>query len=209
MPVVGRIAETDDYFRLALDLQRQPMLLRDRLHEERQLTRRRVWALQRVGQVDACAVGGCAVLLQLTAQAQLAHRVGAHQALETDQIRRQRGGVVRHCANAIGFFDTRQRMVDNAEQVGAGANRRIQRRHARGRETVAMPHAPSQRFVHQAHLRLHHFDRRVVNAGVLAQQRIVGSQEVLVEVQPRVSGASEQVERRSRHHGETALQQCQ
>ena len=209
MPVVGRIAEADDHFPLALDRKGQPVLLRDRLHEERQLAWRRVRALQRVGQVDVGAVAGCAARKQLAAQAQLAHRVGAHEALETIQVRRQRRGVVRHGAHAIDLFNARQGMLDDAEQVGAGADRGVQRRDAWVRETVAVPHAADQRFVDEAHLRPHHFDGGVVDAGILAQHRIVGCQEIFVEVEPRVARTPARAERRSRHHCENALQQRQ
>ena len=189
--VVGRVAQADDDRHGALHRQGFAVLFGDGLQEQGRLRRRRMGAFQGVGEVDVRAVLGQrrAAVAQGAADAQLADRVGADQQFEAVQVPGKLGGLSGHRAGALAGFNTAQGMFDDAEQVGAGAHRRVQGEDFRVGEAGRLAEARSQQFIDQAHLGVDHLQGRVVSPGVLAQLRVVGGQEVLVEVQPGIPGA--------------------
>ena len=206
--VVGRVAQADDDRHGALHRQRLAVLLGDGLQEQGRLRRLRMGAFQGVGQVDVGALGGQggAAVAEGAADAQFAHGVGANQQFEAVEVSGQRGGLPGHGPGALAGFDAAQGVFDDAEQVGAGSHRRVQGEHLRVREPVRLAQPLGEQFIDQAHLRVDHLQGRVVGAGVLAQLRVVGGQEVLVKVQPRVLRPQEKA---ARHHGDDAQQQVQ
>ena len=206
--VVGRVAEADQHGNRALHRQRLLALLGDGPEEKPQLRRLGMRAFQGIRQVDMRAVGRQrrAPVSQRTADAQLAHRIGAGQKLEAVKVPRQRRCLPRHRARALFGLDAAQGVRNDAQQVGPGAHGRVEGDDARIGEAQWPAQTPRQECVHQTDLGADHRERRVVDARILAQPGIVGGEEILVEMKPRVARPGE---RRRRDHGGHAQQEAE
>ena len=191
MAVVGRIAEADDDGHAALDRERAGVLLRDRLQEERGLKWFSVWAFERIGQEDVRAFVGQlrAAVAQGTADSQFADGIGADHQFKAVEVCGKCGGLSGDRARALLRFDAAQRVLDDTEQICAGAGGGVQCDYAGIGETEGLAQTLDEQIVDQAHLRAHDLDRRIVGTGVFAQVGIVDGKKVFVEVEPRVFGA--------------------
>ena len=206
--VVGRVAEADDDGNRALDAQRLAALFGDGLKEERRLRRVGVGAFQGVGEIDAGAVGGQggAPVGERAADAQLAHRIGAGKELEAVEVLRQRRRLSRHGAGALLGLDPSQSVFDDAQQIGPGAGGRVEGDDVRVGKAQRPAQPPAQQRVDQAHLGADHLDRRVIDAGVLAEFGVVIRQKVLVEVKPGVARPGERDRRNGRDHAQQQVE---
>ena len=83
-------------------------------------------------------------------------------------------------------LDLAQGVVNDAEKVGSRAGGRVQRDNVGVGEAQGLAQPVGQQVVNQADLGADDLNGRVVGPGVLAQLRVVGGQEVFVEVKPRV-----------------------
>ena len=168
-----------------------------------------VRAFEGVSQVNVRAVRGQlrAAVAQSAADAQFRHRVSADHQLESIHVISQRGGLARHSARALLGLNAGEGVLDNAEQIGPGANRRIKGDDTRVGETQRFTQAMNEQVIDQAHLGAYHLDRSVVDAGVLTQLGIINGQEILVEIEPGVIAGSRQ--RGGRHHRDDAQQQIE
>ena len=97
-------------------------------------------------------------------------------------------------------------MLDDPKEVGPGARRRIEGDDIGAGEAEWPSQPVDKHVVDQTHLRAHHLHRRVVRPRVLAQLRVVGGEEVFVEVQPRIARPGQQD---GRHHGHHPQQQIE
>ena len=80
------------------------------------------------------------------------------------------------------------------------------RHHPRVGEAQGPAQPRDQHLIDQPHLRPYHLHRRVVRPRVPAQLRVIRSQKVLVEVQPRVARPGERHLRHHRHHTQQQVQ---
>ena len=201
--IVRGVADAHEDARIALHVLRAGALVVDpRLHHAAQ-TGRMVGRLQRVGEVDA---GGFAhaALPQLLRDAEMGDGVRTHQDLEAEEPMRQLLKAVVDHARPVPAAHDGLRVIENAQQISARARRRIQHVHVVVRERVRLVEPRQQQFRREPRLRLHDLDGRVVDAPVVPQAHIVGAQELLVEVDPRVALP---VQARSVHRADRPLQQ--
>ncbi len=77
-------------------------------------------------------------------------------------------------------------MLDDVQQVGTGAHRRVDHGHVVGREAERLAEAVLEEPVDKFDHAVDDLHGRVVRAGLLAQLRVVDLQELLVQVQVRV-----------------------
>ncbi len=192
MAVVGRVADADQHRHGLLHALGAAVLQADGPVQQGQLGDLFVRGFQRVGEHDLDAVTGhvAAVLLEHPGQAQRGDGIRPDHELEAIQGTAQNIGACRHRARAFQALHFRHRVLDDAEQVGAGADSRIEHIDTAGGKAHRLVHAPAQQVVGNAYLCLHHLDRCVIGAGVLAQHRVVLGQEILVEMQPGIAPAA-------------------
>lgn len=206
-PSVRRVTYNYHHWRIALDARGGIGLVCDELATEQMLALLDS-LLERVGEVDAeailiaCLEGPARPLAlwqvqpgELHAQPQMRHRIRRHQQLEAKQARQQalahvgrpRPGVV-GCAEPLAY------QIDHAGEEGARASRWIQQHdrmpvgaRAAGQPLRQPEIAPQQR-IHRARDVRDDRLRRVIDAAQVAQLRVVGLQERLVEVDDGVFG---------------------
>ena len=204
MPVVGRIAQADDDRHGAFHVQRAGVLVGDGAQEQRQLRRFGVRAFKGVGQVNVRAVTGQlgAAVAQGAADAQLRHRVGADHHSKPYRLPASALAWPATAPAPCSASTRGEGVLDDAEQIRPGADRRIERDDAGIGEAQRFAEPVNEQVVDQPHLGAHHLDRGVVDAGVLAQPGVVSGQEVLVEIEPGVVAGRPQ--RGGRRRGDDA-----
>ena len=189
LAVVGRIAEADENRRLALDLLRLLPLARD-AGQERLEDRRHVALLmrrgERVGEVDARRLILNACGAQALGDPQVRDGVGSDQQFKGVEPLGQAAQSVRDHPRAAVLARRLLGVLDHRQRIGAGADGRVEDGNLLLGEGAPFAEAGAQQFGRQPHLAAHDLDRREVDAAALAQLFVVGGQELLVEVEPRV-----------------------
>ena len=129
-----------------------------------------------VGQIDMRTFGGqrCFVIAQRTADAQFAHRVRADQQFKAVQVFSQCGGLTGDSTLALFLFDPAKSVFNDAEQIGACSDRRIERDDAGIGKTQRLAETVDEQVVNQAHLGADDLYWGVVSSSVPAQLGIVG-----------------------------------
>ncbi len=90
------------------------------------------------------------------------------------------------CMSQSGRCEVRRLMLHRGEEVCSGPDRRVQDDYVVVGEVELLVKARPQQFGYERDLAFDHGRRREVDAALLAESRIVGCEEVLVEVEPDV-----------------------
>ena len=189
MAVVGRVAQAHQHIDIFLDRQRLLVFLREGQRGAKEaLHGGAVGAFQRVRKIHlhAPAGQGGAVTLQGVGKAHFGYGIGANHYFKAVQVARQLTGLPGHGAAALPGRNPLQGMLNDAQQVGAVADGRVQRFHIGRRKPLGTPQLVQQQIVNQSHLGAHHRHRGVIDAGIPPQFRVVLRQKVLVEIQGQV-----------------------
>ena len=178
LPVVGRVANTDQHRRIALDLLGALLLFAKLLVGQGQIILGLgVRRFQRISQIDMHPVGRQRTALgdNLLGQAQVSHRIRADQQLEGVHIlgsgrrRRSAFALTLHRRNLI------QAVLHGGQDVGTSAGSRVKGDHILINEGELLIETIRQQLGHQPHLTAHHLQRRIVDAAIIAHLRVVGS----------------------------------
>jgi hypothetical protein len=186
VPVIGRVAQADQDGRVLFDLVGVPAASSDRLVDATQMPLLDPRVGERVREVQPQPVVG-AVTTKGTADKHLRYGVWAGHQLEADQ---PPSHVTHRRVDQPGpkLYSGLGAPVDDVDEVGAGAHRRIQRHHLGIGEPQSAPEADLEQLVDETNLRVDDIRRRVVGPGVLTQARVVDREEALVEVPPGIAG---------------------
>ena len=103
------------------------------------------------------------------------------------QVARHRRGSLLAGGLAESLLGRFRTVFERRQQVCARTDRRIEDNHIGFCEAQFEVETLAEQLGHQPYLRLDHFNRRVVDTALLAQFRVVGGKEVLVEVEPDVA----------------------
>ena len=117
----------------------------------------------------------------------MGHGIGAHQQLKGVEVSGGLGGEIGPHAGAFFLLHPVQAVLQGGQDIGAGAGAGVQGDDLVVHKGIVGVEALLQQLGHQAHLGLDHLHRGVVHSPVLAHFRVIGGQEVLVEIEPGVS----------------------
>ena len=186
--VIGRISKTDENLPLKFHPAGGLMLFCQCLVRQSQPSgRSHVRASQRIGKVNVEPVPEFgSFTFECLGQSNMRNRVGTDENLKAVHVARHLCCARRHGPIAKTVTHLREPVFDRSNQIGAGANCRIEENNAVIGETDRPAEARLEKLAYEANLKLHHFARRVVDPVILTQLRIVGGQKILIKVKPNV-----------------------